>query len=75
MWVLTILGGIAGIFTFSSIYVQESAPQQAAVAGIAMALVVLPYCIARALTEIKLLQTTMHDKNTPVKPPHIAPTE
>lgn len=49
-WLLALIGGLLGLvelgFTFAN---AESAPQQGAGAALALALAVIPYCIARAL--------------------------
>lgn len=51
VWGVTIIGSIVGLlqlgYTLAS---AETAPQQAAGAGIAIAFAVVPYCLARAVT-------------------------
>jgi hypothetical protein len=53
LWALTMLGSVVGGFILLLGLVSSTgAPQQAAVAAIAVAFVVLPYCCARALSEL-----------------------
>lgn len=54
-WTLTAIGACIGGVTFFFGHA-ESAPQQAAKAGMAIAWGVLPYCFARALTEIRAIR-------------------
>lgn len=50
VWLLPLLGSFAaGIDLVNGLTVATGAPQQAAAAGIALALVVIPYCLARAV--------------------------
>lgn len=52
-WVIVILGGVAAGFEVrAALGGGYSAPQQAAAAGIALCYVIIPYCIARAVSEI-----------------------
>jgi len=55
-WAVTIIGGVLGggvlFATFTS---ANDAPQEAAGAALAVALVVVPYCFARACTEFSAL--------------------
>jgi hypothetical protein len=54
LWVLTILGSlIGGGFLVAALDGDNSAPQQAAGAGIAIAFGVLPYVCARAVDEMR----------------------
>ena len=52
VWVCALIGSILGGLTLLSVAVQTGAPQQAAVAAIAVALAVIPYCFARAIEKI-----------------------
>jgi multisubunit Na+/H+ antiporter MnhE subunit len=53
-WVLSILGSILGaIILFFTLTTSKGAPQEAAGAAIALAFAILPYCLARAVTEMK----------------------
>jgi hypothetical protein len=66
LWVLTIIGAAFGtLVLLSSLFSAQSAPQQAAAAAIAVALVVLPYCCARALSELSLLDKHTDAPSTP----------
>lgn len=47
LYVVTFIGGIIGTFVLFSTLLMESAPQQGAGAAIAIAFVVIPYCMAR----------------------------
>lgn len=50
MWVFSFLCGVLGLFELGYTMLKaESAPQQGAGAAMAMALAVIPYCLARAL--------------------------
>lgn len=51
LYVVTFLGGILGIFILFSTVLADSAPQQGAGAAVAMAFVVIPYCMARVIGE------------------------
>lgn len=49
-YVLTIIGAIVGaLYLIGGLSLANGAPQEAAVAAIAIACAVLPYCLARAL--------------------------
>ena len=51
--VLTIIGCMIGGVTFAGAFVSSvSAPQQAALAAMAVAWAAIPYCLARAATEL-----------------------
>lgn len=52
LWRITLIGSIIGaLFLIYSMFFAESAPQQAAGAGIAAASAVIPYCFARAFAK------------------------
>jgi len=53
-WVLVIIGSLLGTitFVFEALLFAKSAPLQAASAAVSIAFVVIPYCLARAITEI-----------------------
>jgi hypothetical protein len=50
-YVATFLGGIFGTLIVFSTFLADSAPQQGAGAAVAVALVVIPYCMARVIGE------------------------
>lgn len=52
LWVVTFFGAVAGAFTLVESLSADSAPKQAAAAAIAVGLAVIPYCMARAVTEL-----------------------
>ena len=53
LWVLTCIGGIVGaLLLFTGLTESNGAPQEAAVAAVSIALVVIPYCVARAASEL-----------------------
>ena len=52
-WILTMLGAVIGAVDFINVHINaQSAPQQAAGAAMALCWVVIPYCFARAVSEI-----------------------
>ena len=54
LWSLTIVGSILGALTIAvGVAGATGAPQQAAVAAIGIAFAVIPYCLARAVSEMK----------------------
>lgn len=53
LWIVTIAGSIfGGLILALGLLFANGAPQQAAVAGISISLAVIPYCLARAVSEI-----------------------
>lgn len=49
LYIITIIGAVIGGFTFvANLGRAQSAPQEAALAAVSMAWVVIPYCLARA---------------------------
>lgn len=56
MWVITIIMSIIGaVVSFGGMMMAKSAPQEAAAAAMGLSCAVIPYCIARAFTEIRSL--------------------
>ena len=53
VWFLALLGAFAGELTLLTVVFQTGAPQQAAVAAIAVAHAVIPYCFARAIEKMR----------------------
>jgi hypothetical protein len=52
-WIITILGScIGGLFMFGA-FLESGAPQQAASAALGIGFAVIPYCLARAVSEIQ----------------------
>jgi hypothetical protein len=53
LWALTVLSAVLGgvVVTFG-VFAASGAPQEAAAAAIGVALAVIPYCLARAVSEI-----------------------
>ena len=52
-WIVALVGSALGALTFLlTMSGAESAPQEAAGAGMALALAAVPYCFARALGEL-----------------------
>jgi hypothetical protein len=50
LWLLTIIGCVAGLFVlFFTLVGASGAPQEAAGAAIAIAFAVIPYCLARSV--------------------------
>jgi magnesium-transporting ATPase (P-type) len=53
LWVLTIIGSvIGGLIVLGGVLGASGAPQEAAAAAIGVACAVIPYCLARAVSEI-----------------------
>lgn len=68
LYALTVIGSIVGSFFLIGAFLEDSAPKQAASAGIAVALAVVPYCLARAssalsnsesISELKCVNDTL----------------
>lgn len=57
-WVGTIIGSVIGALSLFGSLLDNSAPRQAAGAAIAVALAVIPYCIARAVDGLMDSPTT-----------------
>ncbi len=56
MWIATIIMSLVGaVVGFGGMAAANGAPQEAAAAGMGLACAVIPYCIARALTELRSL--------------------
>lgn len=56
MWIVTIIMSLIGaVVGFGGMHLATSAPQEAASAAMGVACAVIPYCISRALTEIRAL--------------------
>ena len=54
LWSLTVVGSILGALAMGiGISGAAGAPQEAAAAAIGIALAVIPYCLARAVSEMK----------------------
>lgn len=62
-WVLTIIGSvIGGLVVLVTLGSAKGAPQEAAGAAIGLSFAILPYCIARALSELgRPSQNIKHD--------------
>jgi hypothetical protein len=53
LWVLSLLGAVVGgLVLMVGVIGSSGAPQEAAAAGIACALAVIPYCFARAIEKL-----------------------
>jgi hypothetical protein len=52
VWVLPIPGALAGAAIVIIALNEDSSPKQAAAASLAAAVTIIPYCIARAVTEL-----------------------
>ena len=53
LWIITIIGCVLGALTaFAGIAGANGAPQEAAAAAMGLAFAVIPYCLARAASEI-----------------------
>ena len=54
-WFCTILGSLAVAATLADAFQADSAPKQGAAAAMAATMVVIPYCLARAVSELVML--------------------
>ncbi|MBM3273184.1 hypothetical protein FJY94_08100 [Candidatus Kaiserbacteria bacterium] len=53
LWVVTAIGSALGaLIAFFGMFAANGAPQEAAAAAMGIAFAVIPYCLARAVTEI-----------------------
>jgi hypothetical protein len=53
LWALTIIGSVLGGFiSVGGVLAANGAPQEAAAAAVGVACAVIPYCLARAVSEI-----------------------
>ncbi len=53
LWILVIIGSILGALTaFIGIAAAQGAPQEASAAAMGVAFAVIPYCLARAVSEM-----------------------
>lgn len=56
MWIVTVIMSLFGaVFGFGGMILANGAPQEAAAASMGLACAVIPYCLAKALTEIRSL--------------------
>lgn len=53
LWVMTAIGSVlGGLVVFLGVLGAKGAPQEAAAAAIGLSLAVIPYCLARAASEM-----------------------
>ena len=53
LWILVIVGSIfGGLMAFIGVAAAQGAPQEAAAAAMGVAFTVIPYCLARAVSEM-----------------------
>ena len=53
LWILTVLGSlIGGLTLLVGLLAAQSSPQEASVSAMAIAFAVIPYCLARAVSEL-----------------------
>ncbi len=53
LWLVTIIGSIVGgMVVYVGVGAAKGAPQEAAAAAVGLAMAVIPYCLARAVSEI-----------------------
>lgn len=56
MWIVTVFMSLIGaVVGFGGMILAKSAPQEAAAAAMGLTCAVIPYCIARAFTELRSL--------------------
>ena len=65
-WLVSLLASVAGCgVLISGVAGATSAPQEAAAAGIALGVVIIPYCIARALSGLNENSRAMRNEKEP----------
>ena len=52
LWVIILFGATAGAVTLTRVFVQTGAPKGAAVAVLAAALAIVPYCLVRTVAAL-----------------------
>ena len=53
LWIVTIIASIIGaLLAFVGVVAANGAPQEAAAAAVGLACAVIPYCLARAVSEL-----------------------
>lgn len=53
LWAISFLGGCFGLLIFfNGLSEADGAPQEAAVGAVSAAITIIPYCIARAISEL-----------------------
>ena len=84
LWYITILGSLSGaLVALAGVVRPTGAPEEAAAAAVGIALAVIPYCLARAASELSAkpaeptprveqaapppLPTTQHDTSQPLQ--------
>ena len=55
LWLITVCGALLAFLTLGVAMTENSAPKQAAAAGIALCFAVIPYVLSRAMAELNLL--------------------
>ena len=55
LWLITVCGALLAFLTLGVAMTENSAPRQAAAAGIALCFAVIPYVLSRAMAELNLL--------------------
>lgn len=73
LYVVTFLGGILGALILFSTVLADSAPQQGAGAAVAVAFVVIPYCLARVVGESHKERLLEKIANAATPPVQVAP--
>ena len=63
LWSFTVFGSYVGMFiAFVGVIGANGAPQQAAAAAVGVACAVIPYCLARAKSEIEAMKPKIETK-------------
>ena len=57
LWLVSLLGAGLGVLALFAAFGEKAAPQQAAAASMAVGLAVIPYCLARAWSELRPTRT------------------
>jgi hypothetical protein len=54
-WIITLFGsGLGVLMLLATLFFSDGAPQEAAGAAISVAFAVIPYCLARAISEMEI---------------------
>lgn len=64
MSILTIIGALVGALMLAGTFAATGAPQEAAGAAMAVAFVVIPYCVTAMLQRKRLIELAEKDRST-----------
>ena len=52
LWALSVLGALAGVYILTQVLKEDTAERQAYCSAVAIAFALVPYCLARAVSEV-----------------------